>query len=314
MDWTGTRVLVTGAMGFIGRRLVGRLVQAGARVYAGAAPEEPAERIAGLPDQAERLIFDLRDGAAVQAAVAEVVPEVVLHLAAVGVANPDVDPALVLAVNAGGVVNVLAALREREVGRVVLTGTCYEYGAAPDGRFDPFNAYAASKVAAWAFGRMYWRKHGLPVVTVRPFQVYGPGQPACTLVPAAIQAALAGKDFAMTPGEQARDFVYIDEAVAMTLFVLENRSTNGIFNAGTGRVHTFNELAEALFEGIAKEPVVEYFPMPEEIRNRYQYYTRADMGRLSRAGYQAGDDRFKENVVRYVRDYLLPGNKYLTEV
>ena len=248
MDWTGTRVLVTGAMGFIGRRLVGRLVQAGARVYAGAAPEEPAERIAGLPDQAERLIFDLRDGAAVQAAVAEVVPEVVLHLAAVGVANPDVDPALVLAVNAGGVVNVLAALREREVGRVVLTGTCYEYGAAPDGRFDPFNAYAASKVAAWAFGRMYWRKHGLPVVTVRPFQVYGPGQPACTLVPAAIQAALAGKDFAMTPGEQARDFVYVDDIVEGIVTAASVQGIEGeSVDLGTGRVHTVRQVVERIW-------------------------------------------------------------------
>jgi nucleoside-diphosphate-sugar epimerase len=185
VNWAGQRVLVTGATGFIGCRLVRWLVAAQAQVYAGAAPGEAFERVDALPAQAERLIFDLRDAQAVQAAVAESAPQVVVHLAAVGVTNPGVDPGLALAVNTGGTLHLLEALRGRDVRRVVLAGTCYEYGAreAVEG-LDPFNAYAASKVAAWAFGRMYWRAHGLPVVVVRPFQVYGPGQPAHTLIPA----------------------------------------------------------------------------------------------------------------------------------
>jgi UDP-glucose 4-epimerase len=227
VGWVGRRVLITGAAGFIGQRLVRRLVGAGARVYAGLAPDEAPERAARLPAQVHRLTFDLRDAAAVRSAVAEaMLPRhpcppageqsgaVVFHLAAVGVTDRAVDPALALAVNGGGTVHLLEALRDRDVRRVVLTGTCYEYGAreAVEG-LDPFNAYAASKVAAWAFGRMYWRVHGLPVVTVRPFQIYGPGQPGHTLIPAAIRAALAGEDFPMTPGEQERDFIYVDDVV-----------------------------------------------------------------------------------------------------
>ncbi len=236
-----------------------RLVEARAQVYAGVAPDEKPERIAALPAQAQRLFFDLRDAGAVRAAVTRAAPQVVIHLAAVGATN-FVDPALALAVNAGGALHLLDALKEYVskdncVQRVVLVGTCYEYGAREAieggnqvGCFDPFNAYAASKVAAWAFGRMYWRAYDLPVVTVRPFQVYGPGQPKHTLVPAAIRAALAGNDFSMTPGEQQRDFIYVDDVVegmlaAATALGIEGHS----LDLGTGHVHPICEVVERIW-------------------------------------------------------------------
>lgn len=249
VGWAGKRVFVTGATGFIGQRAARRLVEAEARVYVGAAPDEEPERIAGLPGQAERLIFDLRDAGAVQAAVSRAAPQVVLHLAAVGVTDPGVDPGLALAVNAGGAVHLLEALREQDIQRVVLVGTCYEYGAreAIEG-LDPFNAYAASKVAAWAFGRMYWRTHGLPVVTVRPFQVYGPGQPSHTLIPAAIRTALAGGDFPMTPGEQERDFIYVDDVVEGILVAAEAPDVEGeSLDLGTGQVHAIRQVVERIW-------------------------------------------------------------------
>jgi UDP-glucose 4-epimerase len=249
VGWAGKRVLVTGATGFIGQRLVRRLVRAEARVYAGVAPDESPEHVAGLPAQVKRLVFDLRDREAVQAAVAEATPHIVFHLAAVGVTDPDLEPTLALAVNAGGTIHLLEALREGDVRRVVLVGTCYEYGAreAIEG-LDPFNAYAASKVAAWAFGRMYWRAHDLPIVTVRPFQVYGPGQPAHTLIPAAIGAALAGKDFPMTPGEQERDFIYVGDIVAGMLAAAVTPGVEGeSLDLGTGQIHTVRQVVERIW-------------------------------------------------------------------
>jgi UDP-glucose 4-epimerase len=242
-------VLVTGAGGFIGQRLVRRLVRAGALVWAGLAPDEAPERMAALPEQVEQQTFDLRDAEAVQTAVAEVSPRIVFHLAAVGVTNPQIDPALALAVNAGGTVHLLEALKECDIDRVVLIGTCYEYGARESVEgLDPFNAYAASKVAAWAFGRMYWRAHGLPVVTVRPFQVYGPGQPAHTLVSAAIDAALAGRDFPMTPGEQERDFIFVEDIVSGMLAAARASGIEGeSLDLGTGRVHSARQVVERIW-------------------------------------------------------------------
>ncbi len=240
----GERILITGATGFIGRYLTGRLVEAGAEVWT-----------TGLPDEQPpsgttcHLSLDVRDADAVRAVVAEAAPQVVFHLAAVGVTDPGVDPALALAVNGGGTVHLLEALREWDVRRIVLVGTCYEYGAreAIEG-LDPFNAYAASKVAAWAFGRMYWRAHGLPVVTVRPFQVYGPGQPMHTLIPAAIRAALTGEDFPMTPGEQERDFVYVEDVVEGMLAAATAPDIEGqSLDLGTGQAHAVREVVERIW-------------------------------------------------------------------
>ena len=243
-------MLVTGAAGFIGQRLVQQLVEAGARVGAGVAPDEPPERVAALPAQVERLVFDLRDAVAVQGAVAEATPQVVFHLAAVGVTNAGVDPSLALTVNAGGTVHLLEALKERDVERIVLVGTCYEYGARETVEgLDPFNAYAASKVAAWAFGRMYWRAYGLPIITVRPFQVYGPGQPAGTLIPAAIDAALIGRDFPMTPGEQVRDFIYVDDVVTGMIAAAEAPGIKGeSIDLGTGQTHAIRQAVTRVWE------------------------------------------------------------------
>jgi UDP-glucose 4-epimerase len=272
VDWAGQRALVTGAAGFVGQHLVRRLVEVGAQVFAGVALDEQPERVARLPMQVHRLTFDLRDAEAVHAAVARSAPQVVFHLAAVGATDPGVDPHLALAVNAGGTLHLLEALRERasecgrasvrgDVRRVVLVGTCYEYGAvseygaasecgareAVEG-LDPFNAYAASKVAAWALGRMYWRAHGLPIVTVRPFQIYGPGQPDHTLVPAAVHAALAGGDFPMTPGEQERDFIYVGDVVGGLLAVADAAGIEGCsLDLGRGQVYTLREVVEHIW-------------------------------------------------------------------
>ncbi|RLG23273.1 NAD(P)-dependent oxidoreductase, partial [Methanosarcinales archaeon] len=90
--------------------------------------------------------------------------------------------------------------------------------------------------------------YGLPVVTVRPFQVYGPGQPEHTLVPAAIRAALGGEDFPMTPGQQARDFIYVEDVVdgvvtAATAPGVEGRS----LDLGTGQAHTVRQVVERVW-------------------------------------------------------------------
>ncbi len=246
------RVLVTGATGFIGQHLVRRLIGIGGQVWAVLAPDENPQQVLKYEprsDSLRPLSFDVRDADAVRQGVAEAAPQVVFHLAAVGVTNPSVDPHLALMVNVGGAINVLSALRERDVRRVVLVGTCHEYGARGTREgLDPLNAYAASKVAAWAFGRAFWRVHGLPVVTARLFQVYGPGQPARALIPAAVQAALDGRDFPMTSGEQARDFTYVGDTVEGLIAIAAAAGIDGrSIDLGTGTTHTVRHVVERIW-------------------------------------------------------------------
>ncbi|MBN1179667.1 MAG: NAD(P)-dependent oxidoreductase [Anaerolineae bacterium] len=247
--WAGRRVLVTGATGFIGLHLVHRLVAAGAQVWAGTFPQEHPQRVASLPPQAARLPLDVRCHDSVTRAVDQAAPQVVFHLAAVGVTGTDVDPHATLDANTGGTVRLLEAVARRPAERVVLAGTSYEYGARnSEEGFDPFNVYAASKVAAWAFGRAYWRAAGTPVVFARPFQVYGPGQSNRNLVPAAIHAALSGSDFPMTPGAQERDFVFVHDVAdgLLAAAVAPGLEGRGV-DLGTGTVCAIRQVVERIW-------------------------------------------------------------------
>lgn len=249
VNWAGRRLLVTGATGFIGRHLVRQLVARDGAVWCGVLPAESPAYGDALPEQARQIPLDVRKADSVRHAIDVCAPEVVFHLAAVGVTDPNGDPHAALAVNAHGTIHLLEAFRQRPPRRIVLVGTCYEYGAreAPEG-LDPFNIYAASKVAAWAFARAYWRVFHLPVVVARLFQVYGPGQAAGTLVPSAIDAALRGDDFPMTPGEQQRDFIFVEDVVAGLMALGQASDVDGdSLDVGTGQAHSVREVVERIW-------------------------------------------------------------------
>jgi len=208
-------VLVTGATGFIGPHLVRRLIAAGARV-ACLLESQAEER--NLPAGAAGHEADLRGGQAVREIVRAIRPAVVFHLAAVGVTEFGVDPTTAVEVNVGGTLNLLTALEGTGYRRFLFVGTSHEYGhSQPPFREEqtpaPANVYAASKSAAWLFCQMYQRTRGWPVVGVRPFGAYGPGQRPPAFLPALIRAGLRGQDFDMTGGEQVRDLVYVADVV-----------------------------------------------------------------------------------------------------
>jgi len=112
-------------------------------------------------------------------------------------------------------------------------------------------------------------------------------------------------------GEQVRDFIYVQDAVAMTLFFLDHPEINGLFNVGTGRARCWNDLARALFAAMDQEAVIEYIEMPDSIRDQYQYHTCAEMGKIQGAGYNRPLLTLEEAVADYVTRYLLPGRHLL---
>ena len=106
-------------------------------------------------------------------------------------------------------------------------------------------------------------------------------------------------------GEQKRDFVYVKDIVDIMYFFLVNKDKNGIFNAGTGKARSFNALAEASFYAMNKKTNIKYIPMPEEIRDRYQYFTEAKLDKLRAAGYNKEFTSLENGVKDYVRNYLM---------
>ncbi|MGB7208953.1 MAG: ADP-glyceromanno-heptose 6-epimerase [Pyrinomonadaceae bacterium] len=119
----------------------------------------------------------------------------------------------------------------------------------------------------------------------------------------------ANPDYA--DGEFGRDFVYVKDAVDMTLHFLENK-IGGLFNVGSGEMHTWNALADAIFAALEREPNIEYIDMPEILRDKYQYHTQADITRIRQAGYANEITPLETAVTDYVRNYLVP-DKYLGE-
>lgn len=112
-------------------------------------------------------------------------------------------------------------------------------------------------------------------------------------------------------GEQKRDFVYIKDILEMIMFFYNNPNVNGIFNAGSGKAHSWNELTEAIFEALNKPVNIHYIEMPEYLREKYQYFTEANMDKMRKAGFKKEPSTLKENVADYVLNYL-EKDEYLT--
>lgn len=188
---------------------------------------------------------------------------------------------------------------------------------------EPLNPYGRSKhrFDLWARDRGVLDR----IVGLKYFNVYGPneyhkGEMRSVVIKAYEQAVESGAvrlfrsyrpDFA--DGEQVRDFLWIGDAVAMTLFFLDHPEANGIFNVGAGVERTWNDLARAVFDALGRPVRITYIEMPEEIRERYQYRTRASIERIRAAGCAAPITPLEEGVRRYVRDFLLPGRLRLGE-
>ena len=248
VTWAQARVLVTGATGYIGRRISARLAELGAQVIGLGNVASEATVAAGVrPVRA-----DVTDRAAMLAVLAAVRPTHVLHLAAVGVADPFVPIDLAEQVNVAGTRHTLAACLAAGVERLVHVGTAYEKPAAavePDAN----NPYVATKLAAWREWRQFVQANALNSVAVRLFHVYGPGQPAYGLIPAAIKAALKQTPMRMTAGEQRRDFVYIDDVVTGLITCLAATDHGGeTFDLGTGCSRSVREAVQIVFQATGR--------------------------------------------------------------
>ncbi len=107
-------------------------------------------------------------------------------------------------------------------------------------------------------------------------------------------------------GEQMRDFLYVKDAARMVVRLFHS-GAGGIYNIGSGRAETWNALARAAFAALNKPAVIEYIDMPESLRDRYQYYTKAEMAKYRALGDEAEATSLEESVADYIRNYLVPG-------
>ncbi len=111
-------------------------------------------------------------------------------------------------------------------------------------------------------------------------------------------------------GEQKRDFIYVDDAIAVLRWLIDRPAVSGIFNIGTGHARSFRDLALAMFAALGSAPNIDYIDMPQAIRDKYQYFTQSDVENLRRAGYTAAFTPLEEAVGRYVTGFLDRTDRY----
>jgi ADP-L-glycero-D-manno-heptose 6-epimerase len=319
-----TYYIVTGAAGFIGSRLVEGLNRRGIREIIAVDNLSQGEKfrnlagceIADYVDQADFLSrIDHWEGAV----------EAVLHQGACS-DTMESDGRYMMENNYAYSRRLLEWCQEEEI-PLLYASSASVYGAGPEYREEracerPLNVYAYSKFLFDQVVRGMLRQSRAQVAGLRYFNVYGPneahkGRMASVAFHAYRQLLAEGKvklfvgSEGYRDGEQRRDFVHVDDCVAVNLWLLERRSVSGIFNCGTGRAQTFNRLAVAvinavhgtqltLHDAVAKG-LIEYIPFPPQLAGKYQSFTEADLAKLRAAGYPGEFMDVEKGVASYVQ-------------
>ncbi len=207
--------------------------------------------------------------------------------------------------------------------RFIYASSAATYGDGSQGFVDdegsierllPLNMYGYSKQMfdLWA------KKQGLleRIVGLKYFNVFGPNEyhkaDMRSFVLKAFEQINAGGKVGLfkscnpkyPDGEYLRDFIYVKDAVEMTLFFLDSPKVAGLFNIGAGKARTWNDMVKAVFTAMGKDVNIEYIPMPDSIRNQYQYFTEADITKLRKAGCKNKITPLEGAIKDYVQNYL----------
>jgi ADP-L-glycero-D-manno-heptose 6-epimerase len=323
-------IVVTGAAGFIGSNIVAALNEHGRDDLIVCDWLRQDLRWLNLR---KRTFRDLVAPEQLLAQLAHTRPEAILHMGANSSTTTNDGDAL-MRVNFKFTLDLIDYCA-REGVKLIYASSAATYGDGENG-FDDDGSLAALKKLR-PLNLYGWSKHlidkivaerrekSLPLppkcIGLKYFNVYGQNEyhkgEMVSVVGKNYARAAAGEavDLFMShrdgygDGEQSRDFVYVDDAVAVTLWLMDNGPAHGVFNVGTGAAASFRALIEALFSAVGREPNIRYVPMPETLRDRYQYFSCAPLGSLRAAGYQGAFAPVEEGVARYVR-YLQSKDRY----
>jgi nucleoside-diphosphate-sugar epimerase len=261
------RVLLTGATGFIGRRLATRLIARGDSVLA--VGRRPC-RIAG----AEEIPLPHLEPERIEMALQRTSFDGVVHLAAAGVNPAERDEKALMTMNSVLPGMMISIAAKRGAKAVVTAGSCAEYQAAPveealteQSALETRKLYGASKAAGGILALAQGAGHGIPVAVVRLFNVFGPGEAPYRLLPSLLQSLTAGRPVRLSAGTQVRDFVYIDDVCAGLMAVLETSIRHGLpsaaYNLATGKGNTVADFARATARLMgADEALLEFNALP----------------------------------------------------
>ena len=319
--------VVTGAAGFIGSRLVEALNRRGITEIVAVDHLEHADKFRNL---ARCEIADYLDQAELPAALENLdgAVEAIFHQGACS-DTMEPDGRYMMENNYRYSMRLLEWCQEEEV-PLIYASSAAVYGAGPEFKEErryerPLNVYGYSKFLFDQAVRRVIPAKNSQVVGLRYFNVYGPNEahkgPMASVALHAFNQLLAEGRVRLFvgsggygDGEQRRDFVHVDDVVAVNLWMLERREVCGVFNCGTGRAETFNQVAAAVIntvrgtraspQELAEEKLIQYIPFPPQLVGKYQSYTQADLSRLRAAGLPGEFMGVETGVSAYVKELL----------
>ncbi len=308
-------IIVTGAAGFIGANLVNRLSARGKEPIRVVEDLEDGRKMFNLADcpivdyeDKDRLLQQMRAGRDVIGGATAV-----FHQGACSTTT-EWNGRYMMENNFEFSKLLLHQCMDKDI-PFIYASSASVYGAGTEFRVDPacerpINMYAFSKLLFDNYVRQYLPDPSSQIVGLRYFNVYGPREQHKGAMASVVwhfhNQLLEGDEVRLFEGsdgygngEQRRDFVYVEDIVGLNLWFLEHPEVSGIFNAGTGRSQTFNEVAQAVIEwhGHGK---ISYVPFPEHLKGSYQSYTEADLTDLRAAGYIGEFLSVQEGVKRYL--------------
>jgi len=324
-------LLVTGGAGFIGSNVVAGLNEVGRADIAVCDELGTGGKWRNL---AKRQLADIVAPPALPAWLDQRKLDAVIHLGAISDTTAT-DADLVVETNFRLSLRLLDWCTKNRT-PFIYASSAATYGAGTDGfdddwspaalrRFKPMNLYGWSKhLFDLAVVERVRQRAPLPPqwAGLKFFNVFGPNEyhkgEMMSLVAKRFEDARNGKPVRLfkshregiADGEQKRDFIYVDDAVAVVRWLLETPAVSGIFNVGTGVARSFRDLVVAMFRALGKPANIEYIDMPPTIRDQYQYFTQAEIENLRRAGYNAGFMPLEDAVTRHVTQYLNSADRY----
>jgi len=256
MDLKYKKILITGGTGFIGSEVVNKLINHGCEVNIISMPGDLTWRIEDI-SKCNLFYTNLLNSLETEKCLKEIRPEIIFHLAGIidtGVNKESINT--VFSLNLEATKNLLMALNGYDYELFINTGSGNEYGNKEppfheDDRENPTSPYSASKIAQTYFSRMISNVYGKPIITVRPFLIYGPKQISRSLIPSLIYSGIERKKISLTACEQTRDFIYIEDVADAYISLAKNMKkiiNQGTFNIGSGNGTQILEIVNIIKE------------------------------------------------------------------
>ncbi|MBI2613586.1 MAG: NAD-dependent epimerase/dehydratase family protein [Candidatus Levybacteria bacterium] len=266
-------VLITGGAGFIGANLVNKLLDLGYKnINLLIRNSTDLKRLKNVLPKIRLHEVDLLDKDELKTIVEKINPSIIIHLATYSAYRDHTAALEMIEVNIKGTMNLLISSKDINYKIFINTGSSSEYGIKEnpmkeDDILEPISFYAATKASATLLCQVFSKEHQKPIVTLRPFSVFGPHEEEKRFIPIIIKAAIQRHPIKLTSGTQRRDFVYIKDVVDIYIKTIsKGKELSGqILNMGTGLEFTNDEVVEKLFKVTGKKVKIEKGVFPKRL-------------------------------------------------